>query len=67
MGRIVLKIVLAGKTVFRSEDVIDIRVDLIGVKLARWAFHERIERLSAAFRLVAFEEGMMNWPLEVLA
>ena len=47
--RIALIIILAGKTVLRTEDVIDIAVDLVGVEGARWAFHERIKRLIAGF------------------
>ncbi len=49
VGRIALKVVLGGKAVLRTEDVIDIPVDLGGVELARWAFHERVEGLVPAF------------------
>src|ERR1700722_18432224 len=46
-----LKIILAAQPVLGAKDVVDIAVDLAGVELARWTFHERIERLVAAFRV----------------
>ncbi len=49
--RVALKVILPGKPVLRTEVVIEIPVDLVGVKLARRALHERIESLAPAFRV----------------